>query len=66
MHVSIEVHTNRVKGYLDKTKIVDTDLFRNEKAKHFFISSPLRQRHGARVLFSNFVVKTYKNSLVMK
>ncbi len=60
MHVAIEVNQNRVKIYLDKTKIADTELFNNEKAKHFYISSPLRQNHGARVLFSNFIVKTYK------
>ncbi|MFI2742384.1 hypothetical protein ACG2LH_06565 [Zhouia sp. PK063] len=60
MHVSIEVHQNHVKVYLGNTKIADTDLFRDEIAQHFFVSAPLNEDHGASVLFSNFVIKTYK------
>ncbi|MEO2073114.1 MAG: hypothetical protein ABGW99_17430 [Zunongwangia sp.] len=61
MHVAIEVHKNQVKIFLDDDKIADTKLFNGEKAKHFFISSPLRQEHKASTLFSNFNIRVYKD-----
>ncbi|WBL24535.1 hypothetical protein [Zunongwangia sp. HGR-M22] len=60
MHVAIAVDGDRVKIYLDDTKIADTDLFRGQKFKHFFISSPLRSDSGASVLFGNFRIDTFK------
>ena len=61
MHVAIEVHKDNVKVFLDDEKIADTKLFNGEKAKHFFISSPLRQQHKAATLFSNFNISVYKD-----
>ncbi|MBW2961141.1 hypothetical protein [Mesonia aestuariivivens] len=59
MHVSIAVDGDRVKIYLDDTKIADSDLFRGQRFKHFFISSPLRSDNGASALFGNFKINTY-------
>lgn len=59
MHVAIAVNGDRVQIYLDETKIADSELFRGEKFKHFFISSPLDSDNGASVLFGNFKINTY-------
>lgn len=59
MHVAIAVDGDRVQVYLDNTKIADSELFRGEKFKHFFISSPLDSDNGASVLFGNFKINTY-------
>lgn len=61
MHVAIEVHNDQVKIFLDDDKIADTKLFNGEKAKHFFISSPLKQENNSSTLFSNFNIRVYKN-----
>ncbi|WP_417887274.1 hypothetical protein [Zunongwangia sp.] len=62
MHVAIAVDGDRVQVYLDDTKIADSELFRGQKFKHFFISSPLQSDNGASVLFGNFRINTYSNS----
>ncbi len=64
MHIAIEVHQDQVKIFLDGNKIADTKLFNREKAKHFFISSPLRQNHNSTTLISNFKISIYKDLLV--
>lgn len=65
MHVAIAVDGDRVRVYLDDTKIADSELFRGQKFKHFFISSPLRSENGASVLFGNFRIDTYSDTFGM-
>lgn len=54
MHVSIAVDGNTMQVYLDRTKIADSQLFRDNPAKYFFISAPINLDNGANVLFGNF------------
>lgn len=54
MHVSIAVDGNTMQVYLDRTKIADSMLFRDNPAKYFFISAPINMDNGANVLFGNF------------
>jgi len=56
MHVSIAVEGDSMKVYLDRTKIADSQLFRSNPAKYFFISAPIYMENGANVLFGNFRV----------
>lgn len=54
MHVSIAVEGNMMQIYLDRTKIADAQLFRDNPAKYFFISAPINLNNGAKILFGNF------------
>lgn len=54
LHVSIAVEGDTMKVFLDKTKIGDSQLFRSNPAKYFFISAPINMDNGANVLFGNF------------
>lgn len=54
MHVSIAVDGNAMQVYLDRTKIADSQLFRDNPSKYFFISAPINIENGANVLFGNF------------
>lgn len=54
MRVSIAVEGDSMKVYLDRNKIADSQLFRNNHTKYFFISAPIRIRNGANILFGNF------------
>lgn len=54
MHVSIAVDGNAMQVYLDRAKVADAQLFRDNPAKYFFISAPINLDNGANVLFGNF------------
>jgi len=54
MHVSIAVDGDAMQVYLDRTKIADSQLFRKNPSKYFFISAPINLNNGAKVLFGNF------------
>lgn len=54
MRVSIAVDGDAMQVYLDRTKIADSQLFRNSPSKYFFISAPINLKAGAKVLFGNF------------
>jgi hypothetical protein len=62
MHVSIMVDGERMAAYLDKTKIADTQLFLPTDAKNFYISAPFKYSNGAKLLFSNLRIATFKKS----
>ena len=53
MHVAIQVKGTHMTVYLDKTKILDADMFLNDSRKYLFISSPLSYDHGAQLLIGN-------------
>ncbi len=53
LHVSISVRGTHMKMYLDKTRILDTEMFLPDSRKFFFVSSPLRYKHGGKVLIGN-------------
>lgn len=54
MRVSVAVEGDSMQVYLDREKISDSQLFRNNHIKYFFLSAPIRMRNGANVLFGNF------------
>lgn len=60
MHVAIAVDGDRMQVYLDQTKIADTDLFRGNAARYFFISAPIDSSHGASLVVSNFRIADYQ------
>ncbi|QEC74989.1 hypothetical protein [Mucilaginibacter ginsenosidivorax] len=62
MHVSIMVDGERMVAYLDKTKIADTQLFLPSDTKNFFLSAPFKYNNGAKLLFSNLRIATFKKS----
>lgn len=54
LRVSIAVDGDNMQVYLDRTKIADSQFFRSNPSKYFFISAPINLRAGAKVLFGNF------------
>jgi len=53
MHVAIQVKGTHMTVYLDKTKILDADMFLQNSRKYLFVSSPLNYEHGAQLLIGN-------------
>lgn len=53
MHVAIRVNDAHMAVYLDKTKILDADMFLADARKYFFISAPMNYDHGAQLLIGN-------------
>ncbi|MGP1667609.1 MAG: hypothetical protein ACTS5I_17260, partial [Rhodanobacter sp.] len=60
MHVAIAVDGDRMQVYLDRTKIADTQLFRDNSVRYFFLSAPIRSEHGASLVVSNFRMDGYQ------
>lgn len=53
LHVSIAVKGTHMKIYLDRTRILDAEMFQPGSRKYFFVSTPLEYRHGAKILIGN-------------
>lgn len=53
MHVALQVKGAHLIAYLEKTKILDADMFLPNVQKYFFISAPLNYKHGAQMLIGN-------------
>jgi len=56
MHVSIAVDNDQMRVFLDKTKILDSKMFKENVRKYFFISGPLETKNDAKVYVSNIVI----------
>jgi len=56
LHVSIAVNGDHMKVYLDKTKVLDSKMFKDNTRKYFFISAPLHADNDAKVYVSNVVI----------
>ena len=57
MHVSVTVKGLHMQVYLDKHKVLDTDMFeRNPEKKYFYISTSTRLDNGARIGVGNFKI----------
>lgn len=56
LHVSISVDNEQMRVYLDKTKVLDTKMFKEGVRKYFFISAPLDTKNDAKVYVSNIVI----------
>ncbi|PYF76999.1 hypothetical protein [Pedobacter nutrimenti] len=55
MHVEIAVNGQNMLVYLDKVKVLDTDMFlKSTGNKYFYISAPFKLKHDAQVGISNF------------
>lgn len=60
MRISMNVDGDRMAAYLDKTKIADTQLFLPADTRNFYISAPMQYQNGAKLLFGNLRVSTFK------
>lgn len=60
MHISMEIEGERMVVYLDKFKLVDTQLFLSTDTKNFYLSAPLQYHNGSKLLFSNLKISTFK------
>lgn len=57
MHVAIEVRAKHMIVYLDKVKVLDTDMFdRDQEKKYFYVSTGTELNNGATIGISNFRV----------
>ncbi|NIG55495.1 hypothetical protein [Chitinophaga sp. Cy-1792] len=56
VHVSIAIDHAQMKVYLDKTKILDSKMFKDDVRKYFFVSAPLNAENDAKVYISNVVI----------
>jgi hypothetical protein len=56
LHVSIAVDGDQMKVYLDKTKVLDSKMFKDNVRKYFFISAPISASNDAKVYVSNVVI----------
>ncbi|MBV8252095.1 MAG: hypothetical protein JO154_05760 [Chitinophaga sp.] len=56
LHVSISVENDHMRVYLDKTKVLDSKMFKDDVRKYFFISAPLDTKNDAKVYVSNIVI----------
>lgn len=60
MHVSIMIKGTHMKVYLDRQKVLDTEMFLPSSIKrYFYISPPSDLAHNAQIGISNFVVAKY-------
>lgn len=57
MHVSIQVNGTHMKVYLDKTKVLDADMFDPGVKKYFYLSTSTRIDNEAQIAVSNFRLK---------
>ncbi|MGO4876780.1 hypothetical protein ACEN2P_09280 [Pedobacter psychrotolerans] len=62
LKVSIHVDEERMIVYLDKTKLVDTELFTPAAAKNFYITAPWDYTNGAKVMVSNIMIKGFSKT----
>lgn len=53
MPVAISVDGDRMRVYVDGTKISDARLFRTNPSRHFYLKAPFSMRHGARLALGN-------------
>lgn len=60
MHVAIDVDGDQMRVYLDKTKIADAALFRNNVGRHFYLSAPWSVERGAKLLAGNFRIAAFR------
>jgi hypothetical protein len=53
LHVSISVKGTHMKVYLERTRILDAEMFLPGSRKYFFFSSSSQYQHGAKVMIGN-------------
>ncbi|TCK80868.1 hypothetical protein [Albibacterium bauzanense] len=60
MHVAIEVKNKQMVIYLDKVKVLDTEMFsRDQERKYFYVSTGTELSNGAAIGISNFKVASF-------
>src|SRR5690606_24074725 len=60
MHVAIEVKNKHMVVYLDKVKVLDTDMFgRDQEKKYFYVSTGTELSNGAEIGIGNFKVASF-------
>lgn len=60
MHVAIEVKNKQMVVYLDKVKVLDTEMFdRDQEKKYFYLSTGTKLSNGAEIGISNFKVASF-------
>ncbi|MBC3540183.1 hypothetical protein ACFSC6_06485 [Rufibacter sediminis] len=56
LHVAISVEGENLSVYVNKTKVLDTNMFKPKTAKYFYLTAPYSYDLGSKVYFSNFVM----------
>ncbi len=56
MHVAIEVDGTHMKVYLDKNKVLDSEMFNPNRVKYFFINPSTQFVNNAQIAISNFTL----------
>jgi len=56
IHVAIAVNGQHMQVYVNKAKLLDTDMFSPEVVKYFYISAPFEYDANAKIYFGNFVL----------
>lgn len=56
LRISIEVEGEMMRVYVNKSKVLDAEMFEKDRIKYFFISSPLNMKHGAQLFMGNFKI----------
>lgn len=60
MHVSIEVKGKNMVIFLDKVKVLDTEMFlRDSEKKYFYLSTGTQLNNGAKIGISNFKLASF-------
>lgn len=60
IHVSIAVEGEQMRVYLDKSKLLDTQMFLKNTPKYFYITAPYDYKKGAKAFFGNFRISENK------
>jgi hypothetical protein len=56
LHISISVEAENMRVYLNKSKLLDTRMFKTNTIKYFYLSSPFDYEGEAMTYFGNFVI----------
>jgi hypothetical protein len=56
MHVSIAVQDETMRVFVNKSKVLDTKMFRPAMPKYFYLTAPFSYEPGAKVYFGNFAM----------
>jgi hypothetical protein len=56
IHVAIAVEGEDMRVYINKSKILDTGMFKRSTSKYFYLSAPYKYDYTAMMYFSNLVI----------
>lgn len=56
IHIAIAVEGENMRVYVNKSKVLDTNMFKKGTIKYFYMSAPFDYEYNAMVYFGNFVI----------